>query len=277
MGVMLGLLAALGWGAGDFLISRVSRSVGVLQTMLYIQLTGIAAIGLVLLARGAAPPADAGAWLLGFGVNLFNLAGTLLLYRAFAVGSLAVVSPIAAGFAVVTAALAMADGERLGQLALLGTGLVIGGVVVVSRGQGRGATSLRGVPEALGAALLLGVFFWLIGRVTPQLGIAWPVLVGRVSAVAVALLAIMWRGAPPAALPARLWPTVVAATAFDTTAFLAYNSGVSGAYVSVVSALASIFSAVTVLLAWVVLRERLARVQWAGVAAILVGVLLVSV
>jgi drug/metabolite transporter (DMT)-like permease len=245
--------------------------------MFYMQLIGIGTIGIVLLASSDTPPPAREAWLLAIGVNLFNLVGTLLLYRAFAVGALAVVSPIAAGFAVVTAGLAMTDGERLGQLALVGTALVIGGVVVVSRGQGRGETSTRGVPEALGAALALGIFFWLIGRVTPQMGIAWPVLVGRVTGVLASLLALLARGAQPVRLPRGLWPAVLAATVFDTTAFLAYNGGIAGAYVSVVSALASIFSAVTVLLAWVVLRERLARAQWAGVLAILLGVLLVSV
>jgi uncharacterized membrane protein len=69
---------------------------------------------------------------------------------------------------------------------------------------------------------------------------------------------------------------VIGAGVLDTAAFICFNIGISGAYVSVVTALASIFSAVTVLLAWVFLRERLSVSQWAGVAGLLVGVLLVS-
>jgi drug/metabolite transporter (DMT)-like permease len=62
----------------------------------------------------------------------------------------------------------------------------------------------------------------------------------------------------------------------DTAANIAYNIGIATALTSVVVTLSSLFSAVTVLLAWVVLRERLALWQWAGVLTILLGVLLVN-
>lgn len=278
MGVLFGLLAALGWGTGDFMLSRVSRAIGLRQTLLWAQLLGLGAIGLVLLARRDLPPADPQLWLLALVVNIFNVAGTVLLYRALTIGTLAIVSPIAASFAVVTALLAVAGGERPAPLALAGVALVVAGVIVVSSaGSNDGATSLAGIGAALGAALCYGIFFWLLAPVTAGLGIAWPILVGRALAVltAVAMLALA-REAPR--LPPRpAWGTLAVAVSFDTVAFLSYNLGIASAYVSVVAALASIFSAVTVLLAWIILRERLASLQWAGVAAVIAGVLLVSV
>ena len=71
-----------------------------------------------------------------------------------------------------------------------------------------------------------------------------------------------------------VWPD--SGALLDTLAFVAFNLGIGSAYTSIVTALASLFSAVTVLLAWAILRERLAPAQWAGVAVILAGVLLVS-
>ena len=68
----------------------------------------------------------------------------------------------------------------------------------------------------------------------------------------------------------------VGAAAADTMAWLAYIAGTESSYATIVTALASLFSVVTVLLAWRFLRERLAVHQWAGVAAILCGILLVS-
>ena len=62
----------------------------------------------------------------------------------------------------------------------------------------------------------------------------------------------------------------------DTLAWLAYIWGMRTTYATVVTALASLFSVVTVLLAWKVFRDRLAAHQWAGVAVILLGILLVS-
>lgn len=280
MGILYGLLAALGWGTGDFVISGIARRLKPYQTMFYVQLAGIVAIGLVLLVRRDPLPSDPQLWLLALGVNVFNLVGTLLLYRALAVGTLAVVSPIAASFAVVTALLALLGGERPEAATLAGIVMVVAGVIVVSRGSGVAngshAAQQRGVLAALGAALCYGFYFWLLSPVTDGLGIAWPVMLSRVVACLVASALLGLQGERLVALPKRLWGAVALATCLDTGAFLSYNSGIASAYVSVVTALASIFSAVTVLLAWVFLRERLAATQWAGVGAVLLGVLLVS-
>lgn len=276
MGIIFGLLAALGWGGGDFVISRVTRTIGPLQAMFYVQLVGIAGIGVVLLTRHDMPPTDGWAWVLGFTANVFNLLGTLLLYRAFAVGTVAIVSPITASFAVVTMALALLGGERPSALALSGTLLVIAGVIIVSRGHNQTGGPPRGIPEALGSALCFGIYFWAISFATPLLGIAWPVLIGRVTAMLVAWGLIWLRGARPVRLTASGWWPVIIAAVCDTAALLCYNAGIAGAYVSIVTALASIFSAITVLLAWLFLRERLQISQWAGVAGLLVGVLLLS-
>jgi len=277
MGVLFGLIAAFGWGAGDFVISRIARKIGPLPTLLYVQLAGLLAIGLVLLVRRDPFPADLGVWARAAGVNMLNVVGTLCLYRALAVGTLAIVSPLAASFAVVTALLAVLGGERLAPATLLGVAVVVGGVIVVARAPGASAASLEGVPAAFGAALCYGIFFYLLVPVTASMGIAWPVLVARILTGATAALLLLVRREQPLQLTPRLVGAMLLATSLDTLGFLAYNSGISTAYVSVVTAMASIFSAVTVLLAWIFLRERLAPSQWAGVAAVLAGVLLVSV
>ncbi|NTW98200.1 MAG: DMT family transporter [Oscillochloris sp.] len=276
MGIIFGLLAALGWGGGDFMISRSTRVIGPFQTMFYVQLAGIGGIMLVLLLRQDQPPTALWPWVLGFSANLFNLVGTMLMYRAFAVGTLSIVSPITASFAVVTMLLALLGGERPGALALAGTLLVIAGVLVVSRGHAGAVGPPRGVPEALGSAICFGCYFWAISFATPLLGIAWPVLIGRLTAILAAWGLLRLYGSRPVRMTASNWWPVLAAACFDTTALLCYNAGIASAYVSIVTALASIFSAVTVLLAWAFLRERLHITQWAGVAGLLVGVLMVS-
>jgi drug/metabolite transporter (DMT)-like permease len=277
MGLIYGLLAALGWGAGDFVLSRITRRVGPLATLLYVQIAGLIAISLVILARQDVPPADPGLWAMAAAVNLLNMVGTLCLYRALAVGTVSIVSPLAASFAAVTAVLALLGGEQLAPITLIGVVIVVAGVIGASRAPGGGPASTVGVPAALGAALCYGIFFYLLGPVTASLGIAWPIFVGRLlTALAAALMLAARRQAVPAP-SRRLLGAALLATSLDTMGFLSYNTGVLTSYVSVVTALASIFSAVTVLLAWLLLRERLAAGQWAGVAAVLTGVLLLSV
>jgi drug/metabolite transporter (DMT)-like permease len=274
--VMFGLLAALGWGVGDFLISRISRALGVAQSFLVMQGCGLIAILAIITYSGDWRQVARETWLLAIGVNVFNLAGTVLLFRAFTIGNLAVVSPITASFAMISAALAYLSGERAGALALSGALLVIVGVIVVSRSPGVSLESLRGVPESLGAALCLGIFFWGLGYVAPQLGAALPVLVGRALTFSAALVFFVTQRQVIQLVPRAFWPLILSAIVFDTGAFLAYNSGINGSYTTVVVALASVYSAVTVLLAWLLLRERLAASQWGGIVVILVGVLMIS-
>jgi drug/metabolite transporter (DMT)-like permease len=256
-------------------------------------------IGLLLLASPALPAPTARMWMLVVGIGLFNMAGTLLLYRSFAIGTLALVSPIASAFAVISALLALLAGERPALLALLGALVLVGGVVIVSRAQHEtedegqktkdGNTSIvrpssfvgrlglpPGVPEAIGVALCFGISFWALDFVTPALGILWPVLVLRIVEAIGVVLFLLRRRTPPARLTRGMAALVLAAATLDTLAFVAFNLGLGSAYTSIVTALASLFSAVTVLLAWAILRERLAPAQWAGVAVILAGVLLVS-
>ena len=137
MGILFGLTAAICWGVADFVVTRIARELGVVQAFFYVQIIGMSLIGLLLLANPAMPAPSAGMWMLVVGIGLFNMAGTLLLYRAFAIGTLALVSPIASAFAVVSALLALLAGERPALLALLGALVLIGGVMIVSRAQRR--------------------------------------------------------------------------------------------------------------------------------------------
>jgi drug/metabolite transporter (DMT)-like permease len=325
MGILFGLVAALGWGTGDFIAGRVSRSLGVLQTMFYVQLCGMISIGVLLMLQPGAPAPTAEAWGLAAAIALGNFAGTLLLYRAFAIGTLSIVAPISSGFAIVTALLALAAGERPAALALAGATLLIGGVIVVTRAshgqeeepraenqepsvvsrqlsvaesdQQPTASDMqhtirnrflnsqfsilnfqfpKGVLEALGVTICFGGALWALDFVTPALGILWPVLVTKAIETVGALLWLFGRGSAPVRLSRDTWPLVIGAGLCDNMAFVAFNTGLGSAYTSIVTALASLFSAVTVLLAWVMLRERLSPGQWVGVTVILVGVLLVS-
>src|SRR5205085_11155781 len=118
-----------------------------------------------------------------------------------------------------------------------------------------------GVPEALGVALCFGISFWALDLVTPALGILWPVLVLRIVEAVAVVLFLLRRHTPPARLTRGMAALVLAGAVLDTLAFVAFNLGIGSAYTSIVTALASLFSAVTVLMAWAIMRERLAPAQ----------------
>ena len=135
-----------------------------------------------------------------------------------------------------------------------------------------------GVGWAIFAALGFGVLFWFLGfHVVPAVGSAVSVWVMRLTALVSLALA-----AAPAhetlRLPSgKVWWLLLAVGILDTAAFVANNAGLSTGQVSVVSVLASLYGAFTVLLAWIFLRERLERSQWLGIVLIFIGIVLVSI
>jgi drug/metabolite transporter (DMT)-like permease len=279
MGVLFGLTAAICFGVADFFATGAARRAGVPRTLLAVQVVGMLAMGAVVAVAGRPPVAAPGAWAAMATLSAVNFVGMLLLYRAFAIGTLSLVSPIASGFAVVTAGLALATGERPPGLALAGSLLLVLGVTIVSRTRAPGAATLAGVPEAVAVTFCFGLYYWALGQLTPVLGVFWPALVTRLVQLllALAVVVVAWRTEEaPAPLRSSL-PLFIAAGLLDTAALVAVSVGVDRAYTTTTTALVSLYSMVTVVLAWAILRERLAPGQWAGVAVVLAGVLLVSI
>jgi len=136
----------------------------------------------------------------------------------------------------------------------------------------------RGVGWATLAAVGFGFMFWFLGfHVIPLVGDAVSVWVMRLTAlVSLAVFALPTRQS--LRLPhGRIWWQLAAVGVMDTAAYVANNAGLHIGPVSVVSVLASLYGAVTVLLAWIFLRERLERSQWLGIVLIFVGIVCVSI
>jgi drug/metabolite transporter (DMT)-like permease len=135
----------------------------------------------------------------------------------------------------------------------------------------------KGVGWAITAALGFGVMFWFLGfYVLPAVGAPVSVWAMRLTSI-VALALVAAPAGKSLALPrGAVWWALFVAGILDTSAFLATNAGLQTGQVSVVSVLASLYGAVTVLLAWIFLRERLEISQWFGLAMIFAGIVLVS-
>jgi drug/metabolite transporter (DMT)-like permease len=276
-------MAALLWGSGDVLINRLTQFIGTSKALVGTQLLSL--LFWVAYAAAGGFPKDSGVspWQIAAVCGLFHVLGLVLTYRAFEVGTLSIVSPIASAFAIVTAVLALSSGEKPAAAAIIGAFLLILSVVIVTRASSSGGNAtLKGVPEAIGSAIGFGVMFWLFERATPIIGIAWPLVVLKVMASSYsvsAFLATRKKANPEIteAAPRKIiWLLAIGIALSDSLAWVAWIYGSKTSYVSVVTALASLFSVVTVILAAFLLRERLNRPQWVGVVGIFIGILLVS-
>ncbi len=267
-----GLGAALAWGAGTVCSARSTRIVGAWSAVGWVMLVGLLA-NLVLLGIGPAPGAlstSALAWLLVAGVG--NVGGLLLEYAALRRGKVGLVTPIASTEGAIAAVLAVAAGEALGAasallLAVIVVGVVLAGVARDESTQGR-SQSVAFVLAAL-AALLFGLGLFAAGHLSTSLPAAWAILPPRLVGVAVVTL--------PLAVTRRLrisrsaLPLVVATGLAEVLGFVCFEIGARHS-VAVAAVLGSQFAAVASVAAYMLFRERLTRLQLAGVAAIVVGV-----
>jgi drug/metabolite transporter (DMT)-like permease len=293
LGIILGLTGAVCWGMADFAARFASRRVGAYRTLLYMQLFGFLALSIYLKFAGGFSHVAPGwqPWALTVAAGLLNVVASLSLYHSFEIGVMSIVAPVSSSYPALTVALALASGERIHALRGIGMATTLAGVILAamsftskpndpsaSNTASSAAHLSRGVVWAILAALGFGFMFWFLGfHVVPLVGDAVSVWVMRLTAlVSLAVFAM------PARQSIRLphggvWWMLAAVGFMDTAAFVANNAGLHIGPVSVVSVLASLYGAVTVLLSWIFLRERLERSQWLGIVLIFIGIVCVSI
>jgi drug/metabolite transporter (DMT)-like permease len=272
LSVVAGVGAALAFGVSTLCSATASRAIGAGSTVGWVALTGLV-ITLPALAFSAAPAnldATAAGWLALSGTG--NAVGLLCAYRAVRQAKIAVVAPILSTEGAVAAVLAVVGGQALSPAAAAALTVITAGVAMAALARSRSASGQSrgaGVPWAIAGAVAFGASLFATGRAGAVLPLAWAVLPPRlVGVVAVAT---------PLALSGRLRisrataPLLVGAGLCEVGGFALYTVG-AGEDIAVTAVLVSLFGAVAALLARVLFRERLSRVQLAGVATIVVGV-----
>lgn len=277
--VALGIGTALCWGISDFLGGLRTRRLRLAGVLFVSQFTGLAAIAVVVAVGNLDAPA-AGDLAPALVAGVCQLAGISALYRALAVGTMSVISPVSAsGAAVLPVVVGVATGERPGRLVVAGMAAAFVGVTLASRtrdGAGDGTARVRGLGLAAVAALGFGGFYVGMDAAVDAAEPFWALLAARLSAVA-ALSAVLLVGRPGLGASAADLPSLALIGLLDVSANGCFALGVETGLVSVVSVLASLYPVGTVLLARALLGERLVAVQAAGVAVALTGVALIAV
>jgi drug/metabolite transporter (DMT)-like permease len=279
---LLALGSALLYGAADFAGGLTSRRVGAIPVVVLSQFSGMLLLALLLPVLPPASPTRTDLiW--GAAAGLTGGVGVGLLYRALAIGTMAVVAPTTAVCAVAIPVLvAVLLGERPVPLAVAGILLGIVSIVLVSQQQSRRAEPREGssrsrLPPGVGTALMSGIaigFFFLTLARTSSDGGMWPLLMARL--VSVLLFAsIALAGRTSLRMPAGVAVLVCTGGAIDMLANTLYVLAARQGPLSVVVTLSSLYPASTVLLARIILRERLSSWQVTGVVCAVAAVVLI--
>ena len=274
--VLLGLIVALSYGAGDFvggLASRRSRPVAV---VLASQFVGLVVLAAPLLVPGQDPGADD--LVRGLAAGAMGVVGVLLLYRGLSVGAMVVVAPITAvGSALVPLAWGLATGERPGAVALAGAVLAMLAVGLVATPSGEREAPegfAREVALALVAGAAFGGVFVLLGETSSASGL-WPVAAARVTSVSFAAVAVLVTRTP-LHYPRGSRRLVLLAGIFDAGANAAFVIAAREGLLSLVAPVSALYPAATVALAAVLLHERTSPRQRVGLALAVVAVVSIA-
>lgn len=277
----LAIGSAVLFGAADFTGGLTSRRAGAIPVVFLSQASGLVMVALLL---AILPPASHTRPDLIWGVvaGLTGGIGVALLYHGLSIGIMAVVAPTTAVCAVtIPVVVSVLLGERPVPLAIAGIGLGIGSIVLVGRQTVAGHDSherpSRRRSTGIGIALLSGVafgfFFLALARTSPDAGL-WPLVAARsVSVTFFGVLALV--GKRSLRMPGRLAALVAFGGVMDMLANALYMVAAQQGPLSIVVTLSSLYPASTVLLARLILGERLNAWQITGVWCALAAVVLI--
>ncbi|QZY48993.1 EamA family transporter [Mycolicibacterium austroafricanum] len=276
--VLSALIAALGYGVSDFVGGIASRRVAALRVVVVSYPVALVLLVLAAIPMGGQLSTAAVAW--GALAGLVQAFGVWWFYAALGSGPISVVSPLTAVLVAGIPVLAgVALGERPSVLAGVGVVLALVAVVLVSRG----ATDEDSRPHrftakvawlTVGSGVAFGMNFVILHQVPPEAKL-WPLVLGRLVAAAVVLFAalvtanlVFERG-----VPLRL---AVLAGVLDTVANVATLLALQSSMLSLAGVLIALYPAATVVLAIVVLRERVTRWQALGMVLALGSVVMIA-
>jgi len=271
---LLAIGSAVLYGAADFTGGLTTRHASTIPVVLFSQAAGLILLALIMPLLPHASPARADL-LWGAAAGLTGGIGVALLYHALAIGTMAVVAPTTAVCAVTIPVLvAVLLGERPVPLAVAGIALGIVSIVLVSQqAAGSSPRGPSGVGIALASGVAIGLFLLSFAQAGPHAGM-WPLLVARTVSVTIfAVMAIA--GGRSMRMAARVTGLVIVAGVMDMLANALYLLATREGPLSIVVTLSSLYPASTVLLARVVLGERLRPWQITGVGCALAAVVLI--
>jgi drug/metabolite transporter (DMT)-like permease len=277
--ILGGLGAATVFATATLCSSRSTRMIGAGPVLAWVMMLGSVIVVPWALAAGVPDGLDgrAGGWLIVAGVG--NVAGLLLAYSALRVGKVGLVAPIVSTEGAIAAVISAVAGERIAAGVGVTLGVIAAGILLASTSRDRDPAAALAPAYvvalyAVGAAFCFGFSLYATARVSAELPLVWALLPARVAGIL--LIALPLALTSRLRLTRRAFPLVLVSGMAEIAGFALFAIG-SRHGIAVSAVLASQFGAIAGVAAFLLFRERLAAVQLAGVAMIVLGVSLLSI
>jgi uncharacterized membrane protein len=270
LALVLALGSSLVWGAADFGGGSLTKRLPVLSVAVISQGAGFVALVVAVLVRG---DISSRSLLIGLAGGIGGGIGITAFYKALSLGTMSVVSPITACSAIVPFAVSIATGERPSGLAVIGAVAAFGGALLASLEERRAESKARSqaILLAVVAAIAIGLFVYMLGLGSREGDVLSTLFGARIGSLAVLTALAVGRGAS-VTVPRHMLVPVAAVGLADAAANALFAIASGHGLLALVSVLGSLYPIVTVVLAHVLLGERLSPPQKLGVGAALAGV-----
>ncbi|MCG8634595.1 MAG: DMT family transporter [Desulfobacterales bacterium] len=280
MSIGFAMAACLGWGIADFIGGYKSRDLSTLTVLLISNGVGVSLLSAVLVVSGRPFFNDPGlVWAVPAGVT--GIVSMYLLYRSLAIGTMAVLAPVSATGVILPVIWGMVNGDTLSGPALGGMVMALAGTMMAAMEKSKDKVRwTNGIGHALGAAVCIGFYFILMDRAC-ETDPLWASMIMRTTTFILlvpVVLVYKTRGAGRplfTTLKGHLY-IILFMGCMDTLAAFSFALATRSGMLSIVAVISSLYPAVTVLLSTVIIREKLRRIQYAGVIFAVSGVGLIS-
>ena len=285
LGIFFGIISLFSWGVGDYIIALVVRRIGNIASSFWTHLFSLAVTVAFMLLAQVPSTIDPLGILISLVASVLLVVGALAFFKGFEVGKISLVSPISSGYSIIPVAFAiLVFGEKISPVQLLAILIIIVGTLLAATDIAEIAKTKRllfkdlGVPYALRAFVLWGFGFILIDQAVNRLGWILPsVILFTVFPILSYFISIF--GHRPMRKPKtiKIWLMTAVAGILLAVAFISFSVGVDTALTSVVVPVSAAYPMITVLLAWLLAKEKLAQSQIIGVGSIVTGLVLLNI
>ena len=279
LSILYGILSAGTWGAADFIGGIASKRTSPYRVLFLAEIAGLVPFIVIALAiRETVPPAVD--MLLGAGSSLLGLGGLLLLYKALASGQMTIAAPVSALFAALIPVLfGLFTLGVPSPATLAGFGLAFLAVWFISQSNStdwssplKGMLNIGDLRLPLLSGLFFGLYFLVIHRATLH-AFFWPLVAARLAGLlAFGIYALLTR--QPALPPREVWGLCLVNGIIDIAGNGFYVLAAQAGRIDVAAVLSALYPASTVLLAWIILKERLTWLQTFGVLLAFIAIIL---
>lgn len=277
LSILFGFLSALSWGAGDFSGGLASRKLGAYRAVLYADFFGLLLISAVFAVYREQLPST---YVLVNSMigGALGTVGLLILYYSLTRGQMSIAAPVSALFAAVLPVVVGAITEGLpSMIQLIGFAIALTAVWLISRGNQTGRFHLNQLAELrlpILSGIGFGCYFIFIHYATQQTdSVLWTMIASRLAGTLFVWVVVLLRR-EPLVVPRDTWNVVLFNATLDLAGNFFYILASRIGRLDVAAVLSSLYPGTTVLLAWILLKERISLGQWLGIAAALTAIFL---